>query len=226
MLVLALLGVNVTPLFALVGGASFIIAFALQDTLGNLASGLMIMVNRPFDEGDFVSVGGVAGTVKSVSIVSTKVVTPDNRVIVIPNSRVWGDVITNTSASDIRRVDLVFGISYGDSIEKAQQILERVVADHPAVLSDPAPVVRVNELSASSVDFICRPWVKTADYLSTQWDLTRSVKEAFDANGITIPFPQTDMHIHVVGSGDRSPDDAKGRLTAGAAEADRRVEGT
>jgi small conductance mechanosensitive channel len=226
MLVLALLGVNVTPLFALVGGASFIIAFALQDTLGNLAAGLMIMINRPFDEGDFVSVGGISGTVQSVSIVSTKVVTPDNRVIVIPNSKVWGDVITNTSASDIRRIDLVFGISYGDRIETAQAVLEKVVAEHPAVLDEPAPIIRVNALSASSVDFICRPWVRTADYLSTSWDLTRNVKEAFDANGITIPFPQTDMHIHVAGAGDRSPDEARGLLPAAAANAGRRAKET
>ncbi|RBI87732.1 mechanosensitive ion channel family protein [Rhodosalinus halophilus] len=226
MLVLAFLGVNITPLFALVGGASFIIAFALQDTLGNLASGLMIMINRPFDEGDFVSLGGVDGTVQSVSIVSTKVITPDNRVIVIPNSKVWGDVITNTSASDIRRIDLVFGISYDDSIQKAQEVIEQVVADYPAVLDDPAPVIRVNELSASSVDFICRPWVKTGDYLSTFWDLTRNVKEAFDANGITIPFPQTEMHLHVAGGQPMRPDDPKALLTGDAATADRRVEGT
>lgn len=197
MFVLAILGVNITPLFALVGGASFIIAFALQDTLGNLAAGLMIMINRPFDEGDFVSVGGVAGTVKSVSIVSTTVATPDNRVIVIPNSKVWGDVITNNSASETRRIDLEFSIGYEDSIEHAQAVLEKVVQSHPAVLKDPAPVIRVNTLAASSVDFVCRPWVRSEDYLSAYWDLTQSVKEAFDANNITIPYPQTDMHIRM-----------------------------
>jgi small conductance mechanosensitive channel len=196
MIVLALLGVNITPLFALVGGASFIIAFALQDTLGNLAAGLMIMINHPFDEGDFVSVGGVAGTVKSVSIVSTTVTTPDNRMIVIPNSKVWGDVITNNSASETRRVDMVFGIGYNDPIDKAQAIMEEIVANHPAVLSDPAPLIRVNQLSASSVDFICRPWVRSDDYLTAQLDITQAVKEAFDANGISIPYPQTDMHVH------------------------------
>lgn len=197
MMVLALLGVNVTPLFALVGGASFIIAFALQDTLGNLAAGLMIMINRPFDEGDFVSVGGISGTVQSVSIVSTTVATPDNRVIVIPNGKVWGDVITNNSASETRRVDLEFSIGYDDSIEKSQSVIENVVHSHPAVLSDPAPVIRVNQLSASSVDFVCRPWVRSEDYLAAYWDLTQSVKEAFDANDITIPYPQTDMHIRL-----------------------------
>ena len=197
MVVLAALGVNITPLFALVGGASFIVAFALQETLGNLAAGLMIMINRPFDEGDYVLVAGLGGTVKDVSVVSTTVTTPDNQVIVIPNSKVWGDVITNVTASDTRRIDLVFGIGYGDSIEQAQKVLEEVVAHHPLVLKDPAPMIRVNELADSSVNFIVRPWAKTDDYWTTYWDLQRAVKEAFDANGISIPFPQTDMHLHV-----------------------------
>ena len=201
MIVLAALGVNITPLFALVGGASFIIAFALQETLGNLAAGLMIMINRPFDEGDFVQIAGLGGTVKHVSVVSTTVTTPDNQVIVIPNSKVWGDVITNVTASDTRRVDLVFGISYGDSIEAAQKVLEEVVADHPLVLEDPAPLIRVSELADSSVNFIVRPWAKTGDYWTLYWDLQRAVKEAFDVNGISIPFPQTDMHLHVADSG-------------------------
>lgn len=201
MVVLAALGVNITPLFALVGGASFIIAFALQETLSNLAAGLMIMINRPFDEGDYVLVAGLGGTVKHVSVVSTTVTTPDNQVIVIPNSKVWGDVITNVTASETRRVDLVFGISYGDSIELAQKVLEEVVAQHPLVLKDPAPVIRVNELADSSVNFIVRPWSKTGDYWTVYWDLQRAVKEAFDNNGISIPFPQTDMHLHVADNG-------------------------
>lgn len=219
MIVLSALGIDVTPLFALVGGASFIIAFAMQDTLGNLAAGLMIMINRPFDEGDYVTVAGTGGTVQSVSIVSTTVVTPDNQVIVIPNSKVWGDVITNVTASDTRRVDLTFGIGYGDSIEQAQEVLEKVVAEHPLILDDPAPVVRVNALGASSVDFICRPWTKVDDYWTVYWDLTRQVKEAFDREGISIPFPQADMHVHMAapaalpfgdpGTGERSGAPAK-----------------
>lgn len=195
MIVLSALGVDITPIFALVGGASFIIAFAMQDTLGNLAAGLMIMVNRPFDEGDYVTVAGVGGTVQNVSVVATTVTTPDNQVIVIPNSKVWGDVITNVTASETRRVDLVFGIGYDDSIEEAQAVLEEVVKAHPAVLADPAPVIRVNALGPSSVDFIVRPWVKAENYFAVYWDLTRQVKEAFDARGITIPYPQTEMTI-------------------------------
>jgi small conductance mechanosensitive channel len=201
MIVLAALGVNITPLFALVGGASFIIAFAMQETLSNLAAGLMIMINRPFDEGDFVQVAGLGGSVKHVSIVSTTIATPDNQVIVIPNSKVWGDVITNVTASDTRRVDLVFGIGYSDSIEQAQRVLEEVVAQHPLILKEPAPVIRVSELADSSVNFIVRPWTKTSDYWSVYWDLQRAVKEAFDANDISIPFPQTDMHLHVIEKG-------------------------
>jgi small conductance mechanosensitive channel len=197
MVVLSGLGVNVTPMFALLGGASFIAAFAFQDTLGNLAAGLMIMINHPFDEGDYVTVAGVGGTVKSVSVVSTTVVTPDNQVIVIPNSKVWGDIITNVTASTTRRVDLVFGIGYDDSIEAAQKVLEETVFGHPLVLSDPAPVIRVNELADSSVNFVVRPWARSADYWTVYWDLTRQVKTNFDAAGISIPFPQSDLHLRL-----------------------------
>jgi len=205
MIVLAALGVNITPLFALVGGASFIIAFAMQDTLGNLAAGLMIMINRPFDEGDYVTIGGKGGTVRKVSVVSTTIATPDNQVIIIPNSKVWGDVITNVTASDTRRVDMVFGIGYEDSIEKAQEVLESVVSEHPRVLSDPEPLIRVNELGESSVNFIVRPWVRAQDYWEVYWDLTAKVKEVFDANGLTIPFPQTEMRIKGDATGNMTP---------------------
>ncbi|NIQ95011.1 MAG: mechanosensitive ion channel family protein, partial [Desulfuromonadales bacterium] len=143
MIVLSALGVDITPLFALIGGASIIAAFAMQDTLSNLASGLLIMIYRPFDEGDYVDTGGVNGTVKSVNIVATTVVTPDNKVIVIPNKNVWGNIITNVTASDTRRVDLVFGISYDDSIPQAVKILEEAVQAHPLVLKEPEPTIRV-----------------------------------------------------------------------------------
>lgn len=206
MIVLSALGVDISPVFALIGGASFILAFAFQDTLGNLASGLMIMVNRPFDEGEYVDIGGVAGTVKAVSIVATTVTTPDNQVIVIPNKNVWGNVIRNVTTSETRRVDLTFGIGYDDDIEKAQRVLEEVVAAHPDVMSDPAPTIRVSALGASSVDFIVRPWTKTKDYWTVYWDLTRQVKEAFDAAGISIPYPQQDVHIKQVVTGPASTD--------------------
>lgn len=205
MVVLAALGVNITPFFALVGGASFIIAFAMQDTLSNLAAGLMIMINHPFDEGDYVTIAGKGGTVRNVSVVSTTIVTPDNQVIIIPNSKVWGDVITNVTASDTRRIDMVFGIGYEDSIEKAQEVLEQILSDHPKVLDDPAPLIRVNELGESSVNFIVRPWVRAEDYWEVYWELTAKVKERFDANGLTIPFPQTELRIRGDAYGNMSP---------------------
>ena len=195
MVVLSGLGIDISPVFALIGGASFIMAFAFQDTLGNLASGLMIMINRPFDEGHYVDVGGVAGTVKSVSIVATTVVTPDNQIIVIPNKNVWGNVITNVTASQTRRVDLVFGISYEDSIPDALRVIEETTKAHPLVLDEPKPVIRAHELADSSVNFVCRPWAKTSDYWDVYWDLTRQIKENFDAAGISIPYPQQDLHI-------------------------------
>ena len=198
MVVLSGLGIDISPVFALIGGASFIIAFALQDTLGNLASGLMIMINRPFDEGDYVDVGGVAGTVRHVTIVSTTVVTPDNQVIVIPNKNVWGNVITNVTASTTRRVDLIFGVSYEDNLRKAMKVLEDTVKAHPLVLPEPAPVIRVHELADSSVNFICRPWTRTSDYWTVYWDLMQQIKEGFDASGISIPYPQQDVHLRRV----------------------------
>ena len=205
MITLSALGVDISPVFALIGGASFIMAFAFQDTLGNLASGLMIMINRPFDEGHYVDVGGVAGSVKSVSIVATTVVTPDNQVIVIPNKNVWGNVITNVTASKTRRVDLVFGIAYEDSISDAWRVIEETTTAHPLVLDEPKPAIHVHELADSSVNFICRPWTKTSDYWDVHWDLTRQIKENFDTAGISIPYPQQDLHIKSGMSGQQKP---------------------
>jgi small conductance mechanosensitive channel len=201
LIVLSVFGVNISGLLALVGGASFIIAFALQSTLSNFAAGLMIMIYKPFDVGNYVTVAGVAGTVKAVSLVSTTVTTPDNQVIVIPNSNIWGSVITNVTGSDTRRVDLVFGIGYQDDAQAAQRIMEEVVAQHELVLKEPAPVIRLHELGESSVNFVCRPWTKTSDYWAVYWDVTRRVKERFDAEGISIPFPQRDVHLYTVESG-------------------------
>ena len=158
----------------------------------------MIMLNRPFDEGDYVDVGGTAGTVKSVSIVATTVTTPDNQVIVIPNKNVWGNVITNVTASATRRIDLVFGIGYGDDIPTAMRVMQETVTAHPLVLSDPQPVIRVHELADSSGSFICRPWTKTVYYWTVYWDLMQQMKENFDAAGVSIPFPQRDVHLHQV----------------------------
>ena len=192
---LAALEVNIGPLLAVIGAAGFVVAFALQSSLGNFASGILIMVFKPFDVGDLVEIGGVLGKVKSMNLLSVLIRTPDNKAVIIPNNNVWGDSITNVTQSDTRRVDMEFGIGYGDDIETAQKIMERVVSEHPLVLKDPAPVIAVHALADSSVNFICRPWVKTEDYWDVFWDITRTVKEQFDAGGVSIPFPQQDIHV-------------------------------
>jgi small conductance mechanosensitive channel len=196
LMALATLGVPITPLLAAMGGGGFIIGFALQETLGNFASGMLIMVYRPFDLSDYVNVAGVEGTVKQLNLVSTTLVTLDNKLLVIPNKTVWGETITNYTGSDLRRVDMVFGIAYGDNIQKALDVLEQAAANHKLVLNDPAPAVHVDALGDSSVNLFCRPWVKTEDYWPVRWDLTRTVKERFDEEGISIPFPQQDVHYH------------------------------
>jgi len=156
----------------------------------------MILLYRPFDVGDFIDAGGVKGTVKRLTLVSTTMSTPDNQLVIVPNNKIWGDVITNVTGSATRRVDLVFGICYDDDMGQAVALMERVVTSHELVLEDPAPVIKVHELADSSVNFVCRPWVKTSDYWTVYWDLTRAVKEAFDAEGITIPYPQQDVYMH------------------------------
>lgn len=195
MVALGVAGVNVTPLFAVFGGLSFILGFALQDTLGNLASGLMIMVLKPFDTGDYIEVSGASGVVDDMSVVSTQIRTFDNQIVVVPNSKIWGDVITNVSAAKTRRVDLVFGIAYSDNAPAAVEVLKALVAADPRCLQDPAPEIFVGELGDSSVNLFCRPWVVTEDYWDVYWGLTGQVKERFDVEGISIPFPQRDVHL-------------------------------
>ena len=195
---LSMLEVDVTPFLAAIGAAGFVIGFALQGTLSNFASGIMILLYRPYDLGDFVTAGGVTGTVKAMSLVSTTITTGDNQRVIVPNGSIWGGVITNVTGNDTRRIDLVFGIGYEDDIEKAQSALEELVSKHELVMADPAPVIKLHELADSSVNFICRPWVKTSDYWAVYWDLTRAVKERFDKDGISIPFPQQDVHVHQV----------------------------
>lgn len=190
------LGVNVGPLLAAIGAAGFVIGFALQGTLSNFASGVMMMMYRPFEIGDAVSAAGVTGKVNSMTLVSTTILTFDNQTIVVPNNKIWGDVITNITANRTRRVDMTFGIGYGDDIAKAEKVLNKVLEDHPKVLKDPAPVVQVHELGDSSVNFVVRPWALTDDYWTVYWDITRTVKERFDAAEISIPFPQRDVHLH------------------------------
>ena len=193
---LSMLGIQIGPLLAAMGAAGFIIGFALQGTLSNFASGVMLLMYRPFDIGDAVEVVGVMGVVDSMSLVSTTINTFDNRLVVIPNNSIWGGVITNITGNDTRRVDMVFGIGYSDDIDKANRILQDVIESHEKVLADPEPVIKVHELADSSVNFVVRPWARTADYWDVYWDVTRKVKERFDAEGVSIPFPQRDVHMY------------------------------
>jgi len=193
---LSQLGISLAPLLAGLGVAGFIVGFALQDSLSNFASGLMILFYRPYDVGDMVDIGGVFGKVHKMSLVSTTILTIDNQKLVVPNKKIWGDVIKNVTAQDVRRVDLVFGISYSDEIPKAEAVLEDILKQHDKVLDDPEPVVRLHNLGDSSVDFVVRPWVRKEDYWDVYWDVTRAVKMRFDEEGIAIPFPQRDVHIY------------------------------
>ncbi len=193
---IAQLGIEVGPLLAGLGIAGFIIGFALQDTLSNFASGLMILVYRPFDVGNVIEAGGVTGKVDKMNLVSTMVLTFDNQLLVVPNKQIWGGVIRNVTHQDTRRVDMKFGIGYSDNIQKAEQLIREIVTGYEKVLKDPEPVIRLHELGESSLNFIVRPWSKTDEYWDVYWHVTREVKRRFDEEGISIPFPQRDVHIY------------------------------
>jgi len=195
LMALAAMGISIGPLMAALGAGGFIVGFALQETLGNFASGMMIMIYRPFDVKDYVSISGDEGTVREMSLVSTTLLTLDNKVLIIPNKSVWGNTIVNYTGEDIRRVDMVFGIGYGDDIPKAMRVLEEMAQAHPKTLDEPGVSVEVLELGDSSVNLSCRPWVKTQDYWSVMWELTRQIKMRFDEDDISIPFPQRDVHM-------------------------------
>ncbi|MBW3697772.1 mechanosensitive ion channel [Vibrio sp. T187] len=193
---LSQIGIELAPLLTGFGVAGVIIGFALQDTLSNFASGLMILIYRPYDVGDMVKVAGIQGTVKNMSLVSTTVQTIDNQRLVIPNNKIWGDVINNITAERIRRVDMVFGIGYADDIDKAKGIFNDILLSDERVLKEPEAMVRLHTLNESSVDFIVRPWVKTDDYWDVYWDVTEKVKKRLDEEGVSIPFPQRDVHLY------------------------------
>ena len=192
---LAQIGISLGPLLAGLGIAGFIIGFALQDSLSNFASGMMILFYRPYDVGDVVELNGMAGKVEQMSLVNTTIHTFDNQRIIMPNAMIWGGIIKNVTAQKIRRVDMVFGISYTDDIDTAQQILSDIVTGHKLVLREPEAVIRMHELADSSVNFIVRPWTNTEDYWNVYWDIMRDVKLRFDKEGISIPFPQRDVHV-------------------------------
>ncbi|HYQ71281.1 MAG TPA: mechanosensitive ion channel domain-containing protein [Gammaproteobacteria bacterium] len=193
---LSALEINIGPVLAVIGAAGFVIAFALQNSLSNFASGILMLIYRPFDTGDFVNVAGTVGKVETMNLLSTQLRTPDNQLVIVPNNSVWGDVITNITGITQRRLDMTFGIGYNDDIDKAQKILEDIVTGHELVLKDPETVVKLHELGDSSVNFVCRPWVRPDDYWTVYWYVTREVKRRFDAEGVSIPFPQRDVHIY------------------------------
>ena len=193
---LSQLGVDTTSLVALLGAAGLAIGLSLQSSLGNFAAGVMLIIFKPFKKGDFVDAGGAMGTVESISIFTTVMTTADNKEIIVPNGAIIGGNITNFSARSTRRVDMVFGIAYDDDLQKAKTILEEIVAADARVLAEPAPVITVGELADSSVNFLVRPWVNSGDYWAVLWDTTEAVKLRFDAAGLSIPFPQMDVHMH------------------------------
>lgn len=190
------LGIQTTSFIAVLGAAGLAVGLALQGSLANFASGVLIILFRPFKIGDFVEVGGVVGVIDEIGILTTNMHTLDNKAIIVPNSQVMGGHITNYSTNATRRCDLVFGISYDDDFEKAKSILSDLIENDERCLKDPAPTVRLHEFGDSSVNIIVRPWVNAADYWAVYWDMHENVKKRFDAEGISIPYPQRDVHIH------------------------------
>jgi len=186
------LGVDTTSFIALIGAAGL----ALQGALQNFASGVLLIIFRPFKVGDFIEAAGVAGVVEEIGIFSTRMKTGDNREIIVPNGSIYAGTITNNSARDTRRIDLVFGIGYDDDLKQARAIIRQLVEADERILQEPKPLIAVAELADASVNFVVRPWVKAGDYWAVRFDLIEKVKLAFDEAGISIPYPQMDVHVH------------------------------
>lgn len=192
---LSALGIDTTALIALLGAAGIAVGFALQDSLKNFASGVLMIIFRPFGIDDFVEAGGTTGIVEQITLFTTLLRTPDNRSVIVPNGAIYSDTIVNYSARDTRRVDMVFGIGYDDDIRKARDIMLEIIKADERVLADPAPAIALGELADSSVNFNVRPWVKSEDYWDVRSDLMERIKQAFDESGISIPYPQMDVHV-------------------------------
>ncbi len=190
------LGVNTNSVIAVLGAAGLAVGLALQGSLQNFAAGFMLLVFRPFKAGDFVEAAGTAGVVDKIGIFSTTLHTGDNKLVIIPNGSIYGGNIINYSSMGTRRIDMIFGIGYGDDLKKARNIIAQVIAADERVLKDPETLIAVGELGASSVNFYVRPWVKADDYWAVKFALTENIKLAFDAQGISIPFPQMDVHLN------------------------------
>jgi small conductance mechanosensitive channel len=189
-------GIQTTSLIAVLGAAGLAVGLALQGSLSNFAAGVLIVLFRPYKVGDFIEGGGVSGTVVSVQILQTILKTGDNKEVIVPNSQIMGSIITNYSANDTRRVDMVVGVSYDDDLDKVRKTIEELVAADDRILDDPACTIAVSELADSSVNFVVRPWVKTPDYWGVMFDLTEAIKKRFDQEGISFPFPQQDVHLY------------------------------
>lgn len=194
------LGIQTTSFIAIFGAAGLAVGLALQGSLSNFASGVLIVLFRPYRVGDFVEAAGIAGVVEQVQILTTVLKTGDNKQIIVPNSQIMDSIITNYSANDTRRVDMVVGVSYDDDIDKVRQTLEELIRADERILDDPSPLVAVSELADSSVNFVVRPWAKTNDYWGVMFDLTEAIKKRFDREGISFPFPQQDVHLYKTGS--------------------------
>lgn len=190
------LGINTTSLLALLGAAGLAVGLALKDSLSNFAAGVMLILFKPFKIGDFVEAGGISGIVEKIEVFNTIFRSGDNKEIIVPNAQIYGNTITNYSAKPTRRIDMIIGISYDDDMRKARDLILETINAEERVLKDPEPVVAVHELADSSVNFVVRPWVATGDYWPTRWALTQAIKEKFDANDITIPYPQRDVYVH------------------------------
>ena len=193
---MAQVGIQTTSFIAVLGAAGLAIGLALQGSLSNFAAGFLMILFRPFKVGDFVEGAGTAGTVEEIQIFTTTLLTPDNKTVIIPNAKLTGDNIVNYTKRGTRRVDMVFGIGYGEDIDKARDIMADIIAKDTRILKEPAPKIAVHELADSSVNFIVRPWTKAGDYWDVYWDTTESVKKALDDAGINIPFPQRDVHVY------------------------------
>jgi small conductance mechanosensitive channel len=190
------LGIQTTSFIAILGAAGLAIALALQGSLANFAAGVLMLIFKPFKVGDFIEGGGVSGVVEEIGIFTTELKSPDNKKIIVPNAKMTGDNIINYTAKDCRRVDIVAGVSYGDDLDKVRNVLENILSSDDRILKDPAPMIGVLELANSSVNFVVRPWVKTADYWDVFFATQESIKKRFDAEGISIPFPQQDVHLY------------------------------
>jgi small conductance mechanosensitive channel len=193
-------GIQTASFIAVLGAAGFAIGFALQGSLANFAAGVLLLVLRPFKAGDYIDSAGVSGTVRKIQLFTTVLATPDNIKIMVPNGKIFGDTIKNISGYDTRRIDLVVGIGYASSIQKAIEVVMDIIKADKRILSDPSVQIGVSELADSSVNLVVRPWVKAEDYWAVRFDLTRNIKEAFDANDIEIPFPQRVVHMIASGS--------------------------